>query len=141
MKTATAEAPLATWLGWALPSFADLFFLVVLSILLILGGLALLLPSSALYNLMTTGSASSGSTTTAAARFGAAAASTTSDNTTTIESLLGFGLVGVGVVLELLSLFTDVGAAVPSGMTAQAEMLPPSPGSAASAASEGEKKP
>jgi hypothetical protein len=112
--------------------------LVVLSVLLILGGLALLLPSSALYNLITTGSTSSGST--AVVRFGAAAASTTSDNTTTIESLLGFGLIGVGVVLELLSLFTDVGAALPSGTTAQAEMAPPSPiNPAPSAASEGKK--
>lgn len=111
--------------------------LVVLSVLLILGGLALLLPSSALYSLITNGATSSGST--AVVRFGAAAASTTSDNTTTIESLLGFGLIGIGVVLELLSLFTDVGVALPSGTT-QAEMLPPSPSNPApSASSTGEK--
>jgi hypothetical protein len=112
--------------------------LVVLSILLILGGLALLLPSSSLYSLITTGSASSGSTTVA--RFGAAAASTASDNTTTIESLLGFGLVGVGVVLELLSLFTDVGTPMQYGTTAQAELAPTSSGGPAPPeASAGEK--
>jgi hypothetical protein len=33
VRTATAEAPLATWLGWTLPSFADLFFLIIISIL------------------------------------------------------------------------------------------------------------
>jgi hypothetical protein len=111
--------------------------LVVLSILLILGGLALLLPSSALYSLITTGSTSTGST--AVVRFGAAAASTTPDNTTTIESLLGFGLIGVGVVLELLSLFTDVGAAMPSGTTSPAEM-PPSPSLPAPTAASVEEK-
>jgi len=113
--------------------------LVVLSVLLILGGLALLLPSSALYSLITTGSASSGST--AVVRFGAAAASSTTNNTTAIESLLGFGLIGVGVVLELLSLFADVGAAVPSGTTALEDMPPTPSGSAPSATSVGENKP
>jgi hypothetical protein len=115
--------------------------LVVLSILLILGGLALLLPSSALYSLITTGSTSTSSGSTAAVRFGAAAASTaSSDNTTTIESLLGFGLIGVGAVLELLSLFTDVGAAVPSGTLGQAEVAPPSPSGPAPSASAEEKQ-
>jgi hypothetical protein len=113
--------------------------LVVLSVVLILGGLALLLPSSALYSLMTAGSTSSGST--AVVRFGAAAASTISGNTTTIESLLGFGLIGVGAVLELLSLFTDVGVAMPSGTTTQADIQPtPSPPTQSAAVVE-EKKP
>ena len=56
-------------------------------------------------SLITSGSASSGSTT----GFGASASTT--DDTATIESLVGFGLIGVGVVLEVFSLFTDVGAA------------------------------
>ena len=98
----------------------------------------MLLPSSALYGLITSGSTSSGST--AVVRFGAAAASSTTNNTTAIESLLGFGLVGVGVVLELLSLFTDVGAAVPSGTTAQADM-PPSPSGPAPSATSVREKP
>jgi len=80
--------------------------LVVLSALIILGGIALLLPSSALYSLIT-----SGSSTSATVRFGSSAS--TSTDTTTIESLIGFGLLGVGLVLEVLSLFTDVGGAVP----------------------------
>jgi hypothetical protein len=113
--------------------------LVVLSILLILGGLALLLPSSALYSLMTGGSTSSGST--AVVRFGAAAASTASGNTTTIESLLAFGLIAVGVVLELLSLFTDVGVPAPTGTTAQADMQPSPSAPTQSAVAVEEKKP
>jgi hypothetical protein len=120
--------------------------LVVLSILLILGGLVLLLPSSALYSLITKGTTSSGSTT--AIRFGigaAAAPTTTTSNTTTIESLVGFGLVGLGAVVELLSLVADVGAVVPSRTTTTAESEmgpPPNPrGPATSAASAGEDKP
>ena len=114
--------------------------LVVLSILLILGGLALLLPSSALYNLITNGSTSTGTSTLA--RFGAATTSSTSDNTTTIESLVGFGLIGVGAVLELLSLFTDVGGAAPSRTSGQVEIGPPAPSAPApTAAKPGEKKP
>jgi len=99
--------------------------LVVLSILLILAGLALLLPSSALYSLLTKGTTSTATST--AVRFGAVASSSTSDNTTTIESLVGFGLIGVGAVLELLSLFTDVGVATPTRASPQAEVGPPHP--------------
>jgi hypothetical protein len=95
----------------------DLRRLVVLSVLLTVGGLALLLPSIPLVSLITTGSVSSGATTVAG--FGARASTT--DNTATIESLLGFGLIGVGAVLEFLSLFTDVGGAVSSGTIAPAE--------------------
>ncbi|HVC27792.1 MAG TPA: hypothetical protein VND40_06485 [Nitrososphaerales archaeon] len=113
--------------------------LVVLSILLILVGLALLLPSSALYSLITTGSTSPGSTTVV--RFGASTASSGTDNTATIESLLGFGMVGVGAVLELLSLFTDVGAALPSAATAADDMAPPSPSAPAPSAAKAEKRP
>ena len=77
--------------------------LVVLSAILVFSGLVLLLPSSPLYSLVTTGSTAS----TILSALGA------TDNTTTIESLFGFGLVGVGLVLEILSLFTDVGAGAP----------------------------
>jgi len=92
--------------------------LAVLSILLVVAGLLLLLPSSALYNLITPGSASGSISTRLAAV-------TSTDNTTTEESLLGFGLIGVGVVLEFLSLFTDVG---PSG-SVRAEAAPSVSGS------------
>jgi hypothetical protein len=120
--------------------------LVVLSILLILAGLALLLPSSALYSLLTKGSTSTGTSTVF--RFGASASSSTSDNTTTIESLVGFGLIGVGVVLELLSLFTDVGGAAPIRANPPVEVGPPAPSApapaspaAVTAPKPGEKKP
>ena len=100
----------------------DLRRLVVLSGLLIVGGLALMLPSIPLVSLITTGSTSSG--TPAVSGFGAGFAATrasTPDNTATIESLLGFGLIGVGVVLEFLSLFTDIGGVITSGTIAPAE--------------------
>lgn len=84
--------------------------LVVLSALLVLLGLVLLLPSVPIWNLLTTGSTSSGST--AVVRFGAPASST--DNTTTIESLAGFGAIGVGLILEVFSLFTDGLGATPA---------------------------
>ena len=124
----------------------DLRRLVVVSILLILAGLALLLPSSALYSLLTKGTTS---TTTAAAtvfRIGVpAASSSSSDNTTTIESLVGFGLIGVGVVVELLSLFTEVGGVAPSRTDALAEAGPEAPSAEApatpTAQESGEKKP
>ena len=77
--------------------------LVVLSALLILGGLVLLLPSSPLYSIVTTGS----TTSSLLSAFGS------TDNTSTIESLVGFGLIGAGLVLEVVSLFTDGGAAAP----------------------------
>jgi hypothetical protein len=80
--------------------------LVVASVFLILVGLVLVLPSSALVSLLT-----NGSTSTVTSGFSARGA-TTSTDTTTIESLVGFGLLGVGLVLEILSLFTDVGAGV-----------------------------
>jgi hypothetical protein len=92
-------------------SLIDLRRLVVLSALLIFGGLLLLLPSSPLYNFITTGS----TTSAIFSGFG------TTDDTTTIESLLGFGLIGVGLVLEILSLFTDVGSGAPLAGTAEAE--------------------
>jgi len=92
--------------------------LVVLSAILILGGLALLLPSSSLYSLITSGSTSSGSASVV--RFGSSTGTST-NNTTTIESLLGFGLIGVGLVLEVLSLFTDIGGTAPSGSLPSAE--------------------
>ena len=77
--------------------------LVLLSALSILGGLVLLLPSSALYSIITTGSTTSGLLSSLGS----------TDNTSTIESLVGFGLIGVGLVLEVFSLFTDVGSAQP----------------------------
>ena len=77
--------------------------LVLLSSLLILGGLVLLLPSSPLYSLIATGSTTSGLLNSLGS----------TDNTSTIESLVGFGLIGVGLVLEVFSLFTDVGSAEP----------------------------
>jgi hypothetical protein len=79
--------------------------LVVASVFLILVGLVILLPSSPLVSLLTNGSTS----TTVTSGFSARGATTTTD-TTTIESLVGFGLLGMGLVLEILSLFTDVGA-------------------------------
>jgi len=104
--------------------------LVVLSILLILGGLALLLPSSALYSLLTSGSTSSVS-------FELSRESSVTSNTTTIESMLGMGLVGIGVILEILSLFTDVGQGAPTG----AGPLPKTVAPAAQNAPEKERKP
>jgi hypothetical protein len=83
--------------------------LVLLSALLTLGGLALLLPSSPLMSLLSSGSTSSGATTTSFV-----ISAPTTDNTATIESLVGFGMIGVGVVLEIFSLFTDVGGALVS---------------------------
>jgi hypothetical protein len=117
--------------------------LVVLSILLVLAGLALLLPSSDLYSLLTKGTTSTGTSTV----FRFAASSSTSDNTTTIESLVGFGLIGVGVVLEVLSLFTDVGGAAPARAVSPVEVGPPAPSAPAPASpaptapKPGEKKP
>jgi hypothetical protein len=94
--------------------------LVVLSSLLILGGLLLLLPSSPLVAHLTS-STPSGSTTVGG--FGVTrSSSATSDTTGTVESMLGFGLIGVGLVLEILSLFTDVGMAFPGeGVPGKAE--------------------
>ena len=63
--------------------------LVLLSVLFILGGLVLLLPSSPLYSLITTGSTTSSVLNSLGS----------TDNAPTIESLLGFGLIGVGLVL------------------------------------------
>jgi len=63
----------------------------------------LLLPSSPLYSIITTGS----TTSSLLSSFGS------TDDTSTIESILGFGMIGVGVVLEVFSLFTDVGASSP----------------------------
>jgi hypothetical protein len=88
--------------------------LVVASVFLILVGLVLLLPSSALASLLTNGSTSTGVTS----GFSARGATATTSDTTTIESLVGFGLLGVGLVLEFLSLFTDVGGAGVGGIGA-----------------------
>jgi hypothetical protein len=79
--------------------------LVLLSALLILGGLLLMLPSSELYGIIT------GSSTTGGFSFTSVSGT---DETSAIESLLGFGLVGVGLILEMFSLFTEVGVAMPS---------------------------
>lgn len=96
----------------------DLRRLVLFSALLILAGLLLLLPSSPLMSLLTSGSTSSGSTTQGG--FGISVSSTT-DNTTTIESLVGFGMIGVGLVLEFFSLFTDVGGTMVPGERPEAK--------------------
>ncbi len=85
--------------------------LVLLSALLILGGLVLLLPSSPLYSILTTGSTTSGLLNSLGS----------TDNTSTVESLVGFGLIGVGLVLEVFSLFTDVGSAQPLAEKAEAK--------------------
>jgi hypothetical protein len=119
--------------------------LVVLSILLILAGLGLLLPSSVLYSLLTKGTTSS-TTTATVFRIGVPlASSSSSDNTTTIESLVGFGLIGVGAVLELLSLVTDVGGAAPSRTAPLVDAGPEAPSAeapaTATAQEPGEKKP
>lgn len=90
--------------------------LVVLSVLLILCGLVLLLPSSSLVSQLT----SSGSTAVGGVGASRVATSLT-DTTATVESMVGFGLIGVGLVLEMLSLFTDVGVAVPAAGTRQHE--------------------
>ncbi len=91
--------------------------LVVLSILLTLGGLVLLLPSSPLMSQFAP-SASSGS---APAGAFAVSRATNTDATSAIESMAGIGLIGMGLVLEFLSLFTDVGAGVPSTGTPSAD--------------------
>jgi hypothetical protein len=88
----------------------------LLSALLILGGLLLLLPSSSLVSQIT----SSGATSSGGFVVSRASA-TTSDTTGTVESMTGFGLIGVGLVLEVLSLFTDVGVAVPTGVVPPGE--------------------
>jgi hypothetical protein len=77
-----------------------------LSILLIFVGVVLLLPSSSLVSLI-----ASGSTATVPSLSARSATATAAGDTTTIESLAGFGLIGVGLVLEILSLFTEVGGA------------------------------
>jgi hypothetical protein len=100
----------------------------VVSILLILAGLLLLLPSSDLYSLLTKGTTSSASTSGASIfRFAATATSSTTSNTSTIESVVGFGLIAVGLVVELLSLITDVPGA-PSAVAGatEPEVTPPS---------------
>lgn len=79
--------------------------LAVISILLILVGLLLLLPSNPLLGILTGGLGSTSSNQAAAF---VANSGTNSDPTTTIESMVGFGLVGVGLLLEVFSLFTDV---------------------------------
>jgi len=79
--------------------------LVVSSILMISLGLLLLLPSSELWSLITTGSTTSISSIAFSAASGA-------DQTTVVESLMGFGLIAVGAVLEAFSLFTGVEATV-----------------------------
>jgi hypothetical protein len=93
--------------------------LVVLSILLVLGGLVLLLPSTSLYSQLTS---STPSVSTSVGGFSVASASSApTDTTGAIESMLGLGLIGAGLVLETLSLFTDVGAVAPGGGTPAAE--------------------
>ncbi len=93
--------------------------LVVLSILLVLGGLVLLLTSSSLYSQLTS---STPSASTSAGGFSVTRASSApTDTTGAIESMLGLGLIGAGLVLETLSLFTDVGAVAPGGGMPAAE--------------------
>jgi hypothetical protein len=89
-----------------------------LSAILTLTGLVLLLPSSPLVSLVTSGSTSS-SGSGSQAGFGVSAGST-ADTTATIESLLGLGLIGVGLILEVLSLFTQVGTAALPAESAEA---------------------
>jgi hypothetical protein len=122
--------------------------LVLLSALLILAGLALLLPTSALYSVLTTGSTTSAILSSIGG----------TDDSSTIEAMLGFGLIGVGVVLEIFSLFTDFGSAAPTALepmteepqvaplptNAQSEPANPNPSgwavsSAPTAAKDGEK--
>ena len=91
--------------------------LVVLSALLILAGLLLFLPSVPLWTLLTKGSTSSA--TAAGVRFASGASST--DSTTTTEALVGFGMVGLGLILEVFSLFTDVGGTTVPGAAQRAE--------------------
>lgn len=104
--------------------------LAVVSVLLVLAGLLLLLPSSPLYSLITKGTTSS-STATPASAFRFVISTTTSsstDNTSTIESLVGFGLIAVGAVFELLSLITDVPGAVSTvAAAAEPEVTQPTP--------------
>jgi hypothetical protein len=88
--------------------------LVLVSALLTLGGMALLVPSSPLLSLLTSGTASS-----SAAQAGFGASPSTTDSSTTIESMVGFGLIGVGLVLEIFSLFTDVGGAAFASETSE----------------------
>jgi hypothetical protein len=80
--------------------------LVFLSAVLISAGLIPLLPSSPLVSLISSGSTTSSSS---ASQGGFGVVSTTTDATGVTESLLGLGLIGMGLVLEVLSLFTQVG--------------------------------
>lgn len=106
--------------------------LVLLSALLTLAGLALLLPSSSLYSIITTGS----TTSSLLNSFGS------TNDPSTIESIVGFGLIGVGLVLEVFSLFTDVGAAAPGLSAAHSELEALNPSaSPPTAAKPEEKKP
>ncbi|MGH9919179.1 MAG: hypothetical protein ACRD6W_09980 [Nitrososphaerales archaeon] len=93
---------------------------------MILAGLLLLLPSSPLYSLITKGTTSSATTTPASVfRFAVSTTSSSTDNTSTIESLVGFGLIAVGAVLELFSLITDVPGSVPPAAAAESDTTPP----------------
>jgi hypothetical protein len=104
--------------------------LVVLSALLILAGLLLLLPSSDLYSILTTGSTTSGLLNSLSS----------TDDTSTIESMLGFGLIGVGLVLELFSLFTDVGSPAPPVADVIPEMAAMGPGAPSTLRANAEEK-
>jgi hypothetical protein len=104
--------------------------LVILSALFILAGLLLLLPTSAFYSVLTTGSTTSGVLNS----FGS------TDNTPTIESMLGFGLIGVGLVLEVFSLFTDFGTAAPMDTAISPEMAAMGPSASPSQATKAEEK-
>lgn len=91
----------------------DLRRLAVSSALFILVGLLLLLASGPVLGLITSGSASTSST--ASSGFGSS-----TGTTTTIESLLAFGFIGIGLVLEVFSLFTDVGPSISATEGAEA---------------------
>jgi uncharacterized membrane protein YjjB (DUF3815 family) len=119
--------------------------LVVLSVLLILAGLLLLLPSSALYSLLTKGTTSSSTTPSSVFRFAISSTSSTTDNTSTIESLVGFGLIAVGLVVELLSLITDVPGVASATLAAGTEPEAAQPGASPTSTAQpvttiGEKK-
>ncbi len=89
----------------------------------------MLLPSSDLYSVVTTGSTN----TSLLNSFGS------TDNTSTYESIVGIGLIGVGLVLEVFSLFTDVGA-VPGLSAAHSELEALNPSAPPPAAAKPEEK-
>ncbi|MDG6915784.1 MAG: hypothetical protein JRM86_03110 [Nitrososphaerota archaeon] len=96
--------------------------LVLASALLVLAGFLLLLPSSQFWSLLSPSSSPAPSAT--AFRFALSRASGGSSSTTNdLESIVGLGAVAVGLILEVFSMFTDVGGRARVQATAAEEKV------------------